>query len=195
MSGKGRLATILQRFYGYTKGSDESIDVMVSTLKQLSDEVYNLAPEARPSEISRAAVIVNACQGEGYAMAKFTLGQADVLTPALAAEQLRSVKQDVRKPKKGANVAKGGRNKQGQRGRSRGTSESNIECYNCGERGHNKSECTSPSKNDSNKNSRPKNDRKASNKTQIQPAGRKDKVAVATKDQDEDSSKPSKERV
>ena len=101
VSGKGRLATMLQRFYGYTKGSDESIDLMVSTLKQLSDEIYDLASEARPSEISRAAVIMNACQREEYAMAKFTLGQADMLTPALAVEQLRIVEQDVRMPKEG----------------------------------------------------------------------------------------------
>ena len=46
----------------------------VSGKGQLSDEIYDLAPEARPSEISRTAVIMNACQGKEYAMAKFTLG-------------------------------------------------------------------------------------------------------------------------
>ena len=54
---------MLQRFYGYTKSADESIDKMSSALKQFSDEIYDLAPEARPSEISRAAVIMNACEG------------------------------------------------------------------------------------------------------------------------------------
>ena len=195
VSGKGRLTTMLQRFYGYTKGSNKSIDQMISTLKQLSDEIYDLAPEARPSEISRATIIINACQGEEYTMVKFTLGQADILTSALTVEQLRSVEQDIRKSKEGANIARGGRDKQGQRGRSQGTNKSAIECYNCGERGHYKSECINPSKNDTNKNSRLKNDRKASNKTQGQPAGRKDKAAVAAEEQDENLSEPSKERV
>ena len=48
-SGKGRLAAMLQRFYGYTKGSDESIDQIVSTLNQLSNEIYDIAPDANPS--------------------------------------------------------------------------------------------------------------------------------------------------
>lgn len=136
VSGKGRLAIMLQRFYGYTKSADESIDKMSSVLKQLSDEIFDLAPEARPSEISRAAVIMNACEGDEYTMAKYTLGQADVLTPALAVEQLRSVEQDS---KDSANVAKGNR---GKRGRSNKPSDkSNVECYGCHQFGHYKSEC------------------------------------------------------
>ena len=59
---------------------------MVLTLKQLSDEIYDLVPEARSLEISRIAVIINACQGEEYIMVKFTLGQADILILALAVE-------------------------------------------------------------------------------------------------------------
>lgn len=59
---------------------------MSSVLKQLSDEIFDLAPKARPLEISRAAVIINACEGEEYTMAKYTLDQADVLTSALAVE-------------------------------------------------------------------------------------------------------------
>ena len=34
VSGKGRLCTMLQRFYGYAKGSDESIDQMTTALRQ-----------------------------------------------------------------------------------------------------------------------------------------------------------------
>ena len=140
---------------------------MSSALKQLSDEIYDLAPEARPSEISRAAVIMNACEGEKYAMAKYTLGQADVLTPALAVEQLRSVEQDLHS-QNSANVAKGNRGESGQRGRSnRPFDKSNIECYVCHEMGHFRNECPKEQGENADKserNSTPKNERKTSGK-------------------------------
>ena len=177
VSGKGRLAIMLQRFYGYTKSADESIDMMSSTLKQWSDEIFDLAPDARPSEISRAAVIMNACEGEEYTMAKYTLGQADVLTPALAVEQLRSVEQDT---KDSANVAKGNRGKQGGR---RPFDKSKVECYGCHEFGHFKSECPKGSGNEGqgDNTSPPKDGRKASDKPATKPPvpGRRDKAAVA----------------
>ena len=71
---------MLQIFFGYVKGDDESIDRMASTLKQMSDDIYDLAPEARLSDNEMASVIMNACQGEEYNMAKFTLSHVDVLT-------------------------------------------------------------------------------------------------------------------
>ena len=176
VSGKGRLAIMLQRFYGYTKSANESIDKMSSVLKQLSDEIFDLAPEARPSEISRAAVIMNACEGEQYAMAKYTLGQADVLTPALAVEQLRSVEQDTNF-KDSANVAKGNRGKQGRRP----FDKSKVECYGCHEFGHFKSECPNGNGNEGQgDNNSPPKDRKASDKPATKPPvpGRRDKAAV-----------------
>ena len=176
VSGKGRLAIMLQRFYGYIKSADESIDKISSTLKQLSDEIFDLAPDARPSEISRAVVIMNACEGEEYTMAKYTLGQADVLISALAVEQLRSVEQNI---KNSVNVAKDNRGKQGGR---KLFDKSKVECYGCHEFGHFKSKCLKGNGNKGqNNNTRPpKDERKASDKLATKPPtlGRRDKVAV-----------------
>ena len=131
---------MLQRFYGYIKSADESIDMISSTLKQWSDEIFDLAPDARPSEISRAAVIINACEGKEYTITKYTLDQADILTSALAVEQLRSVKQNT---KNNANIAKGNRGKQGRRP----FDKSKVECYGYHEFGHFKSKCPKDNKN------------------------------------------------
>ena len=180
---------MLQRFYGYTKSADESIDKMSSALKQFSDEIYDLAPEARPSEISRAAVIMNACEGEEYEMAKYTLGQADVLTSALAVEQLRSVEQDLHS-QNSANVAKGNRGKSGQRGRSnRSFDKSNIECYECYEMGHFRNECLKKkgmNADKSERNSTSKNKRKTSGKLQKNLSKRKEKAAVTSEEPADD---------
>ena len=55
-----------------------------------------------------------------------------------------------------------------------------MKCYNCGEKEYYKSKCINSSKNDTNKNLRSRNDRKALNKlTQL--LERKNKIIVATK--------------
>ena len=141
MSGKERLAIMLQRFYDYIKLANESIDKMSLTLKQLSDEIFDLAPNARPFEISRAAIIMNACEGEEYTITKYILGQADILISALAVEQLRSVEQDI---KNSANVAKDNRGKQGGR---RSFDKSKVECYEYHKFGHFKLECLKDNEN------------------------------------------------
>ena len=111
--GRGRLVPMLSRFYGYRKPADESIDLMASNLTQLSDGIYDLAPESKPSETVRAIIVIKACQCDEYNMAKNFLLQADTLTPGLALQHLRSVEQNMRKPRKDANVTKGKRGKSG----------------------------------------------------------------------------------
>lgn len=204
VSGKGRLAPMLQRLHGYVKGADESIDKMASTLKQLCDEIQNLAPEARPADISIACVIMNACQGEEYKMTKHTLNQAEDLTSALAVEQLRAVEQDVQ-TRELANAAssKGNRSgRQGQSGQSSSTDRKKARCFCCGKKGHWKYECPdNPDKEGENEDEkgtqRSKNERKSSSKSQSRPKT-KEKANHAADDSgsDDDSPGPSqKERV
>ena len=182
MNDKKRLTPMLQRFFGYTKNNDESIDKMMSSLTQLSVEIYELNPQAKPTDIHMAVVIMNACQGEEYAMTKHTLNQAEALTSAIAAEQLRTVKHDIRKDS--FNLAKGDRgDKQGQRDRSTGFNKSNIKCYGCERIRHykfeypyeDKNKDDKNDKNEKNKETRPKTGRKTSNKTP-NPPKRKDKI-------------------
>ena len=112
---------MLQRLFGYVKGDDQSIDRMASTLKQMGADIYDLAPEARLSDISMASIIMNYCQGEEYNMAKYTLSHVDVLTSALAVEQLRNVEQNVQKDRSNFIHSKGNRGgRQGRRGRISG---------------------------------------------------------------------------
>lgn len=137
VSGKGRLASMLQRFYRYQKASNKSIDQITSALIQLSNEIYNIAPNARPSQISHTVMIMNTCQDDEYNMAKYTLGQADNLTPQLTVEQLRTIKQDVN-DRDNANIARRTRGRRPGPG-SRGQSNrdlSGVKCYNCGEHDH-----------------------------------------------------------
>ena len=77
VSGKGRLAPLMQTYCSYVKGADETIDEMASTIRRLVDDIGNLAVGARPSDINTAIVLMNACQGKEYAMAKHTLNQLD----------------------------------------------------------------------------------------------------------------------
>ena len=113
MSGRRRLESLTERFYYYRKSKDESIDQMVSNLKQLSDEICDLDPEQKPIDIHQALVIMSACEGKHYDMAKEYLCEEDELTTALAVEHLRSVEADMHQSKGGANVAKGNRGKSG----------------------------------------------------------------------------------
>ena len=132
-----------------------------------------------------AIVIMNACQGDEYNTAEHTLNQLDgeEITLARVVEQLRSVEQDVRTD--AANAARGFLNKSGQRSRSN-IDRSKIECYRCGKKGYYKSECPDQQEeedaDDKNETSRPRNDRKASSKSQSQPPRRKEKVALAAEE-------------
>ena len=64
---------MLQRFYNYTKLADESIDKISLTLKQLSNEIFDLVSNARSSKINRVIVIINTCEEEKYTITKYTL--------------------------------------------------------------------------------------------------------------------------
>ncbi len=203
ISGKGRILSMLQRLHGYQKGADESIDQMVATLRQLINEITNILPIARPPPIIEAIILMNACQGDEYAMAKYTLGKtdSDLLTPSLAVEHLRTVEEEIKSKKDTANVAKGGKSGRpgaGQRGRS-SDYQSKVRCYGCGEEGHIRKDCpTNPWDNDEkDDSSRPKFERKKSSKTgndASKPSGRKKDKAAAAADNDDDE-EPSKERA
>lgn len=144
LSGKGRLVPMLQNFYGYVKRYDESVDQMCAALAELRVTIGDITPGALPSDISTAAVIMNACQGKEYDMAKFTLGQLDDLTPARAVEALRTVEQDVLQAEgvsraEGALAAKGV-NQNGQ-GTGRQKDKSHVQCWQCGKHGHYADKC------------------------------------------------------
>ena len=150
VSGKGKLAPMMQTYHSYAKGAGETIDQMSATIRRMCDDIENLAPGMRPADISIATVMMNACQGKEYAMAKHTLNNLEWedLTPGRVVEQLRGVEQDIRKD--AAHVASTRGKRAGKPGLSRGCSggvdKSNVECYGCGKKGHYKSEC--PSKKD-----------------------------------------------
>ena len=93
-SGKGHLVAMLQKFYGYVKSADQTIDQMVSDLRRLRDEIEDLEPTAAPANILAAAVIMNACKGSEYDMAKYVLSMKDHLTVELVVDHLRSVEPD-----------------------------------------------------------------------------------------------------
>ena len=196
VSGKERLAFILQRFFTYVKSADETVDQMAAALKQISNEAYSVRPDARPSEYHRALVIMCACRDDDYKLAKDALSRSDELTPGLAVERLRAVEQDLKR--ESVNVAKGGQRKASQRGRSQVTDKSNVECFGCGEMGHYKNECPNPQRTDEDQpeSARPKSQRKTSDRPKNRPPGRREKAAVAN-DESEDSPAESepKERV
>ena len=92
MNNKRRLLFILQRFFDYIKNNDELIDKLTITLKQLSDEIYNLVSNVKSSNVYHAIVIVNAYQKNEYDITKHILNQIDILIIALTLKQLRIIK-------------------------------------------------------------------------------------------------------
>lgn len=187
VSGKGRLASMLQAYMSYVKGPNETIDQIALTIQRMVDDIKNLAIGTRPSEIFIATALMNACQGEEYAMAKHTLNQLDWtdLTPMRVIEQLRSVKHDIQTD--AANAARFGRGgRPGLRGRGSGRGSSrgnsgnigwkiNMECYNCSQKKYLIAECTTKSTKDDDKNDDDTQKNKGKDKG-------KDKAAVATDD-------------
>ena len=89
-NGKGRLMATLQKFNGYVKSEDQTIDQMAADLCRLKEEIRNLEPTAVPNDIITAATIMNACQGTEYETAKYVLSMNDHLTAELAVKHLRS---------------------------------------------------------------------------------------------------------
>ena len=197
LSGHERCATILGRFFTYTKSADESIDQMATNIKQLCDKTYSLRPDARPSDYHRAIVLIHAVHDEEYASAKYMLKQSVDLTPGLVVERLRAVEQDVKRAQDAANVAKGSRPK-ARRGKSSNFDINKIECYNCGEMGHFQSDCPKEESKDGDKPgpAKPKSQQKGSEKPRKGAPRKRYKAAVAGgESEDSPAETEPKERV
>ena len=102
---------VLRRFYGSIKSADESVDWMPSYLEQLGNEIQEITPASKPSKLTRAIILINACKVDEYEVSKDSLLHEDMLTPELAVKRFRNVEQDTRKPKGGTNVVKWNRGK------------------------------------------------------------------------------------
>ena len=113
-SRKGCLSPMLIRYFTYIKSPDESVYQMASYLRRLSDEIYNISPEALPSEYLQSILIMNACRDDEYETAKQSLAQMDDLTPALAVKYLQFAEEDIHKSKKGTHMVQENRGKSGR---------------------------------------------------------------------------------
>ena len=64
---------------------------MCAALAELRMNIEDVAPQASPSDINTAIVMMNACQRAEYAMTKHILNQSNDLTSTFAVKRLRSV--------------------------------------------------------------------------------------------------------
>ena len=66
LSGKGKLAHMMQTYNSYAKGADKIIDQMSVMIRRMCDDIKNLTPGMRPADISIATVMMNACHGKAH---------------------------------------------------------------------------------------------------------------------------------
>ena len=149
VSGKGRLLTMFTRFISYQKSADQTVDAMAADLRMKRDQIMDVRPELVLTDEVLALVLVNACRGPEYDMAKYVLGRGDVPTPQQVITELRSVEQD-KSAKDAALAARKGRgNRPGMAGRTESGGQrdySSYQCHNCGQYGHLKADCKNPPK-------------------------------------------------
>ena len=149
VSGKGRLLTMFTKFINYKKSADQTVDAMAADLRIKRDQIMDVRLELVLTDELLALVLVNACRGPEYEMAKYVLGRGDVPTPQQVITELRSVEQD-KAAKDAALAARQGRgNRPGMVGRTGSSGQrdySSYQCHNCGEYGHLKKDCENPPK-------------------------------------------------
>ena len=149
VSGKGRLLKMFTRFISYQKSADQTVDAMAADLRVKRDEIMDVRPELVLTDELLALVLVNACKGPEFDMAKYVLGRGDLPTPQQVITELRSVEQD-KAAKDAALAARQGRgNRPGTAGRTDSGGQrdySSYQCHNCGEYGHLKHHCKNPPK-------------------------------------------------
>ena len=139
VSGKGRLPAMLQRFNGYTKSADQTIDQVVSDLRKLRNDISDLNPTSAPDDMVLATTLMSACKESEFDMAKAILSQNDQLNTELAVEQLRAVEST----KDTANFARRGgrRTKDREERRPQERDLSQVKCYRCDQKGYLARDC------------------------------------------------------
>lgn len=105
---KESVPSMLMKFSGYEKAPHQTIMQMVGELRRLRYQIADRNPDAAPTDIVMAAVLINACKGSEYKIAKYVLGMSDNLTTELAIDHLRSVEEWTRSKNSGL-LARNGR--------------------------------------------------------------------------------------
>ena len=122
---------------------------MAADLRVKRDEIMDVRPQLVLTDEVLVLVLVNACRGPKYEIAKYVLGRGDVPTPQQVITELRSVEQD-KLARDSANTARQGRgNRPGTAGRTDSGGQkdySTYQCYNCYEYSHLKHQCKNLSK-------------------------------------------------
>ena len=127
VSGKGRLPVMLQRFNGYIKLADQTIDIVVSDLRKLRNNIVDLDASSAPINIVITTTLITAYKESEFNMIKVILGISDHLTTKLAMKQLRTIETTI----DSANFAKKGdwkgKGREERRPQERDLSE--VKCY------------------------------------------------------------------